>query len=148
MPKQTETGTVLFYPGYVDLLGGDITCALILSQLVEWYMPDKHGFSKLTIKKNDGTMWMAKSCREWQERFGLSRSQSRRSLHKLRKLGLVELRIYKVNGTPTTHIRFPWVHSGHTLAAAPTTTDLQQQMIAIRQQHGNVRQVPTVTTTD
>jgi hypothetical protein len=123
---------VLYQPDYVNLLDGDVQCAVMLSQLVYWYKPGKNGTSRLRVyKPQDGKMWIAKSWQEWQAECGLSRAQSRRCLKKLKTLGFVELKVYRFKGTPTIHVRFPWVPRGNTLVDAPSAAELRQRISAI-----------------
>ncbi len=88
---------------YLDL-AGDVVAGLFLSQLVYWYLPNSKGQSKLRIYK-DKEYWIAKTHNEWYEEIRLTQKQVRRSLEVLKSKGIVETRIYKYNGTPTTHIR-------------------------------------------
>lgn len=123
---------VLYQPDYVNLLDGDVQCAVMLSQLVYWYKPGKNGTSRLRVyKPQDGKMWIAKSWQEWQAECGLSRAQSRRCLDKLKTLGFVEMKVYRFKGTPTIHVRFPWVPRGKTLVDAPSAAELRQRISAI-----------------
>ena len=128
----TDPHKVLFQPEYVDLLGGDIPCAVMLSQLLYWYKPGTDGRSRLRVfKPQDGKMWIAKSWKEWQSECGMSRAQSRRCLDKLKTLGFVEMKVYRFKGTPTIHVRFPWVPRGKTLVDAPSAAELRQRISAI-----------------
>ena len=70
---------------------------------------------------------------EWQHKFGLSCAQTRRGLKKLQKAGLIEVAVYNLNGTPTTHVRFPWLAFGKTLPELPTAAELQHR-IAVTEQ--------------
>lgn len=88
---------------YLDL-AGDVVTGLFLSQLIYWYLPNSKGQSKLRIYK-DKQYWIAKTHNEWYEEIRLTQKQVRRSLEILKKKRIVETKVYKYNGTPTTHIR-------------------------------------------
>ncbi|HEY6337084.1 MAG TPA: hypothetical protein VIW68_01185, partial [Candidatus Sulfotelmatobacter sp.] len=98
MTELYQPGTVVFQPGYVALLGGDVHCALMLSQLVCWHIRGTNPDSPPRVFK-DGNWWLALSWQEWQHNVGFSRNQTRRCLKNLRKAGLIEVAIYKLNGT-------------------------------------------------
>jgi hypothetical protein len=132
MTELHQPGTVAFQLEYVALLGGDLTCALMLSQLVCWHMRGTNLDSALRVFK-DGNWWIALSWREWQHECGLSHGQTRRCLTKLQKAGLIEVKVYMFNGTPTRHVRFPWLASGKTLPEPPTAAELQHR-IAVTEQ--------------
>lgn len=119
----------LFQQQYVSLLGGDIPAALMLSQLVYWYMPDKNGKTRQRVRKGI-YFWIAKSWQHWKEELGLSRAQSRHCIDKLVGLGLIEKKRYRFDGTPMIHVRFPWVKPGEVLHGIPTAIELQKVISA------------------
>ncbi|MCL0049734.1 hypothetical protein M1N04_01385, partial [Peptococcaceae bacterium] len=88
---------------YIDITG-DIIAGLLLSQIVYWHLPGKNNFSKLRIKKQD-QLWLAKGRNDWWEECRITARQFDRALKILINKGLVEKKIFKFNGTPTTHIR-------------------------------------------
>ncbi len=118
---------VVLQSKYVKLLGGYYPAAVMLCHLLYWYMPDKNGKTKLRVRKGN-KLFISKSWRGWQTETGLSRSQTRTSLDKLQRFGLIEVELYKFAGTPTIHVRFPWVPTGTTLKQAPTAIELQKIM--------------------
>lgn len=93
---------------WIDM-AGDHAGATMLAQIIYWcFIPRKStGESKLTIKKH-GASWLAKSDREWWEECRLSRSQVDRILAQFRKVGWIETRVMRFNGSPTTHIQVLW----------------------------------------
>lgn len=79
---------------YVELLG-DYNTAILLNQIIFW--SDKS-------KRKDG--YFFKTYDEWEEELCLTKYQVRRSTEKLKKLGFVETKIKKANGSPTLHYKF------------------------------------------
>ncbi len=93
---------------YIDMADGDLVAGVLLSQIVYWHLPDKKtGKSKLRVKKY-GQLWIAKTRAEWYEECRISEKQVDRALDILRDGGLIETKIIKFNGAPTTHIRLYW----------------------------------------
>ena len=99
-----EVPVVLFRPSLLPLVEGDHLTALMLSQMIYWWSPDKHGVSKLRVQVGS-RLWLVKSHADWEAELGLSRRQSDRCLAKLKQLGLIQVEIHRFNGAPTTHIR-------------------------------------------
>lgn len=86
------------------MAGGDICAGVLLSQIVFWNLPDKDGDEKLRVRHN-GKLWLAKTRNDWWNECRLKPRQYDRSIMVLKKVGLVELAVFKFAGTPTTHIR-------------------------------------------
>lgn len=75
--------------------------AVMLAQL-RWL----HGEARhVKWVKRDGHYWVAYADNEWIHSVGLGAQQARRARVKLEKAGVLETGIFKVDGTPTTHIR-------------------------------------------
>lgn len=91
---------------YIDITG-DIICGVLLSQLVYWFSDDEKGNSKLRVKK-ENRYWLAKSKNEWYEETRLSKKQLERAEKILKQMGIIEVKIFKFNGTPTNHYWFNW----------------------------------------
>ena len=89
---------------YVDLAGGDLSGGVLLSQLVYWHSPDENGRSRLRVHK-DGHWWMAKKREDWWDECRLTPKQFDRAAQVLEKLGLIVLKTFRFNGSPTKHIR-------------------------------------------
>jgi hypothetical protein len=102
MSKGTEPGRVLYRTEYFDLLG-DINATLVMSQIHYWYMPNSLGQSKLRVFK-DKKWWLAKTADEWWEETRLSKRQVERALQLLVAAGMIEVAVYRFNGSPTRHI--------------------------------------------
>ena len=80
-----------------DLLGfceGDYPTAALLTQLLYW---------KDKTKVNGD--WIAKSAKDWQKELYLSQKQISRITKKLTTLRLIETKIKRFSGSPTTHYR-------------------------------------------
>ena len=87
---------------YLDI-AGDLVAGVLLSQIIYWYLPDKEGRTKLRVRK-DGRLWLAKGRNDWWDECRITAKQYDRAIGLLEEKGLVEKRLYKFNGAPTTHI--------------------------------------------
>lgn len=87
---------------YVDITG-DVLTAILLSRILYWFLPGKTGNSKIRIFK-DNKEWIAKKRSDWKNECRISPSQFDRSIKILKKLGLVDTKVYKFAGEPTVHI--------------------------------------------
>jgi addiction module HigA family antidote len=98
--------TIDFKTVYVDM-ADDLMAGLLLSQLVYWHLPTKHGTSKMRISK-EGNLWVAKARTEWWAETRLKPRQVDRAAKILVKKGLVFTKKWRFNGSPTTHWRINW----------------------------------------
>lgn len=109
---------VLFQRQYVELVGGDINAALMLSQIFYWYSPSrKTGKSKLRVFR-EGEWWLAKSGKDWEKELGTTPKQARLALAKLETLGIVATKLMSYGGAPVTHLRLAAV-TGKQLLTSP-----------------------------
>lgn len=115
--------TVAFHREYVDLLKGDILAALMLSQIVYWYLPGKTGHPKLR-KKMNGMYWLVKSHQHWYDECGFSRPQTRRCLKVLKEAGLIETCCHKWEGVPTIYLRLVALKGAQGVPEPPTVQQL------------------------
>lgn len=100
---QTISNLIISYSGqqrtinipvlYLELLE-DYNTAVILNQLIYW--SDRSS-------RTDG--YFFKSYKEWEEEVFLSQYQVKKSIDKLKKLGLVETKLKKSYGSPTLHYK-------------------------------------------
>ena len=88
---------------YIDI-AEDLVAGVLLSQIIYWYLPDQEGKTKLRVER-DGQLWLVKGREDWWEECRISPKQFDRAIAILQKKGLVEKKIFKFNGNPTTHIR-------------------------------------------
>lgn len=88
-----DPGRLLVVPRvFIDLCGGRIDDALVLSQLLYWR------------NRMDGE-WLAKSADDWRAEIGISRHCLNGAVGRLRELGVVETTLRKFDGAPTLHYR-------------------------------------------
>lgn len=88
----TGQSNVLTIPRlFIDLLDGDITAALLLSQIIYWSSKNEHKGG-----------WFYKSAAQWKLELGITRSQISRINPLLKKYG-VTTEVRMANGAPTTH---------------------------------------------
>ena len=92
---------ILFQAKYADIVD-DLIGGLMLSQIVYWFLPDKKGKSKLRVKKQ-GKLWLAKTRESWGT-FHINPQQASKRMKKLVSMGLIEIKKFKFDGAPTTHI--------------------------------------------
>lgn len=114
-------------------LTGDFTTAILLNQIV--FLSDKS-------TRKDGYFY--KTYKEWEEEICLSERQVRRSVNKLKNMGLVETILKRANGSPTVHYKLDYnklVDSILTLCQIPPL-----QNVSI--QHNNMSETLTETTTE
>jgi len=89
---------------WIDM-AGDHAGGLMLAQIAYWILiPSKKGQTKLRVHRH-GSLWLAKSHRDWWNECRLSRCQVQRLLAKFEKNGWIETKTMRFNGAPTTHIR-------------------------------------------
>lgn len=101
--EQRSQDTIDVKRCYIDI-AGDIVTGLLLSQLIYWYLPSKGGDTKLRVEIG-GELWLAKGRADWWEECRISAKQYDRSAEILKGLGLIETRVKKFNGSPTSHIK-------------------------------------------
>ena len=100
--ESASRDTIDFKKVYVDI-AGDLIAGLMLSQIIYWHLPDKEGKSKLKVKKNN-KLCHAKTSFEWWDEIRFNPTQADKALSILRKKRILRTKIYRFNGTPTTHI--------------------------------------------
>lgn len=93
---------VIAYNAVYARLSGCAATGLLLSQIAYWSLPRK-GNIKLRINRG-GKYWLAKSAIQMQLETGLTEHQYRKGMARLKDLGLIETKVYKFQGEPTTHI--------------------------------------------
>ena len=93
---------VVLVRAFVDLFGGDINTALILSQMAYWHGWCVKGKSKLRVL-HEGTYWLAKSAVDWSNEIGMTDKQAERCIKVLLEKGLIRKMVKKFNGSPTVH---------------------------------------------
>ena len=101
--ERQSKDTIDFKKVYVDM-AGDLLAGLLLSQIVFWYLPTKDGGNKLRIQR-EGEYWIAKRREDWWDEVRLAPREVDKSLEKLRAAGIIETRVWKFGGMPTTHVR-------------------------------------------
>jgi hypothetical protein len=88
---------------YIDM-AGNVAYGVLLSQIVYWHLPDKHGVPKQRKFKDD-QWWVAKGYGDWWKEARITRDQANKGVITLRKRGFIETRRWKFDGSPTIHIR-------------------------------------------
>ncbi|NBI28627.1 hypothetical protein [Chengkuizengella marina] len=96
---------------YIDIVE-DLVAGVLLSQIVYWHLPSNNKSedtekSKLRIKKED-SLWLAKGREDWWSECRIKPRQYDTAIEKMVKLGIIEKKRFKFNGSPTTHIRIIW----------------------------------------
>lgn len=101
--RSDSDDTISVPKSYVEITG-DFAAAFVLDELIFWTLPKRNGKTSLR-SYHDGKLWLAVSRSEWWDRKRLSENQADYALEKLVKLGLIEKKVFKYEGTPRTHIR-------------------------------------------
>jgi hypothetical protein len=101
--EERSRDTIDFKKAYVDM-AGDVVAGLMLSQIVFWYLPSQNGGGKLRVER-DGHRWLVKTRDEWWDECRLSPREVDRARKLLETHGIIEVTLYKFNGSPTQHIR-------------------------------------------
>jgi len=83
---------------------GNLIPGILLNQIVYWHLPTLKGDDKMTIVI-DGKKWIAKTSQDWYNEIRLSVKQVMTALDTLKELELIETKVAKFSGNPTTHIR-------------------------------------------
>lgn len=104
--EKTSRDIIDFKRVYVHV-ADDVLAGLMLSEIVYWHLPSEDGSSRLRVE-HDGFEWIAVTRAEWWDRVGLKPKQVDACIKQLVKLGIVEKKVYKFAGNPTTHLRLVW----------------------------------------
>ncbi|MBA4544612.1 hypothetical protein H1164_17430 [Thermoactinomyces daqus] len=88
---------------YIDI-ADDLVAGTLLSQIIYWFTPDQNGRRKVKVFK-DGQYWIAKSQDDWFDEIRITAKQYRTAIKKLEDRNLIIKKIFKFDGSPTTHIR-------------------------------------------
>jgi hypothetical protein len=118
--------SILVYRDYVDLLKGDILTAIMLSVIVRYYLPDQEKSCLTVCKDTNGSgpvWWLARSHVAWAGELGFTSRQIRRCLQVLEAIGLIETKVFQLDGTPTVHLRLICANAGQTLSKFPSTQE-------------------------
>jgi hypothetical protein len=118
----------VFRREYVDLVDGDVITALVLSQIVYWYLPSETGETKLRVWKpgdcGEKVWWIAKSHADWFTELGLTRKQASRCIEVLREKGIIHTRVFRFNGSPVVHLRLVHLLGKNIVSVAPAPEEL------------------------
>ena len=85
---------VVLLPRAFIHLAGDIPAALLLSQLLYW-----------SDRTSNAGGWIYKSHRQWWQELGLSRYCLEKATRTLLQIGVIQVKLKRANGSPTTHYR-------------------------------------------
>lgn len=98
--------TIDFKKLYVDI-ADDLIAGVLLSQIVFWFLPNKHGDSKLRVNK-EGHQWLVRGRDDWWEECRIKPRQYDSAIKKLVGRGVIATSIFKFNGETKIHIRIVW----------------------------------------
>ena len=93
----------VIHHAYVDI-AGDLIAGALLGQILYWFGTGKDGRSRARIVK-DGFYWIAKTRADWWDEIRITPKQYDRASKILKERGFIEVKTFKFNGNPTTHIR-------------------------------------------
>jgi hypothetical protein len=95
--------TIDFKRIYADITR-DVVAGLLLSQLMFWHIPDKHGKTRMRVEE-EGELWVRKKREDWWNECRLSPKQFDRASALLSKKGFAIIKNFKHLGRNTKHIR-------------------------------------------
>ncbi len=101
--KSKEQQRVNFEMTYVDIADGDLIAGLLLSQIIYWFSPDKHGRLRTRATYN-GKRAIAKNRKEWYEEIRITPRQYDYGINTLKKLKIVTVVNSMFNGKRTPFI--------------------------------------------
>jgi hypothetical protein len=91
-----QSNVITIHRPFVDFTNS-LEAAMMLSQLLYW-----------TPKAVLPGGWIAKSDKDWKKELGLKRYGHRNATKILKNMGIIETKIKKFRGAPTTHYRVKW----------------------------------------
>lgn len=92
----------VIYHAYVDI-SGDLIAGALLGQVLYWFSAGKDGRPRARIVK-ENKLWIAKTRSDWWDEIRISPKQYDRAAKILKDKGFIEIKTFKFNGNPTTHI--------------------------------------------
>ena len=101
--KSVEQQRINFEMTYVDMAGGDLIAGLLLSQIIYWFTPNKHGKSKIKASYK-GRPALAKSRDEWYKEIRITPKQYDRAIDILKDKGFVDVKNSMFNSKKTPFI--------------------------------------------
>ena len=101
--KSVEQQRINFEMTYVDMAGGDLIAGLLLSQIIYWFTPNKHGKSKIKATYK-GRPALAKSRDEWYKEIRITPKQYDRAIDILKEKGFVDVKNSMFNSKKTPFI--------------------------------------------
>src|SRR5579871_5418888 len=73
---------------YIDVCEGDISCGMVLSQIIFWHLPGRDGTTRLRVQY-DGHLWLVCQREDWWDQTRLNARQIDRILGKLEEMDLI-----------------------------------------------------------
>jgi hypothetical protein len=104
---QKKSYGVQYKPEYTDIVGGHIPTGVLLSQIVFWFLPNRKGEQKVTVRIGD-RWWIAKTKDQWWLETRLQEKAFNAAVRKLVKLGIVIKKTYHFQNRPAIHISLVW----------------------------------------
>ena len=101
--KSVEQQRINFEMTYVDMAGGDLIAGLLLSQIIYWFTPNKHGKSKIKATYK-GRPALAKSRDEWYKEIRITKRQYDRAIKTLKEKGIIDIENSMFNSKRTPFI--------------------------------------------
>jgi len=117
----TREDSIVLRRVFIDICGGNLSDAVILSQIVYWHTPKKNGETRLTISR-DGHLWLAKGYGDWWEECRIPQGTARDALRRLEALGIIIKRVWHFDGRKMPHFRIDTVEFKRLIEAAGNGT--------------------------
>jgi hypothetical protein len=83
---------------------GTLAVALLLSRIIFWHEQSTSGDIQVSVFRN-GFSWIAKNQEQWAADTGLTSNQYRRAVRVLKEKNIIDVKVMKLGGNPTTHLR-------------------------------------------
>lgn len=96
-------GVIVIHREHIKVCG-DLAVALLLSRIVYWHEQNTSGDIHVPVLRN-GILWIAKNLEQWVVDTSLTYSQCRRAVEILKDKNIIDVKVMKLGGTPTTHLR-------------------------------------------
>lgn len=92
---------------WIDIAGNS-NAGHLLARILYWNAPDRAGkWTKLRVRKADG-YWLCKKHEDWWTEIRLTTKEAKAAIKLLVDKGIIRTKLYKFDGSPTTHIQVVW----------------------------------------
>lgn len=94
--EHTSSKKITIKTIYIDITG-NLNAGILLSKIVDF------NIDRTALIKRDNKLWLAKNRNDWKEEAYLTEYQYDTAIKILKKMGVVQTKIFKLRGAPLTH---------------------------------------------